>query len=143
MASLLESGREDAGISYSNAIELLRLADLAASRYSGVTLAEISEAFHVHERTAQRRVSTVVQKFPHAVEVHDGEDCRRLWRLREMPVARLRLRGAEELEALEAGPGALQGQARRDLSCALTIAWCIRHARRFRQMTCLPRWSSQ
>lgn len=79
----MDSGSEEAGISYSNAIELLRLADLAASRYGGVTLAEISRAFHVHERTAQRMVRALVQTFPHAVEVSDGEDRKRRWRLRE------------------------------------------------------------
>ena len=101
---------EGSGISYSNAIELLRLADLAASRYSGVTLEDISQEFHVHERTAQRMVRALVQTFPHAIEVLDGDDRRRRWRLREMPVARMRLRGAEELEAIEAGLAALRAQ---------------------------------
>jgi len=48
--------------------------------------------------------------FPHAVEVSDGEDRKRRWRLREMPVVRLRLRGAEDLQTLEAGLAALEAQ---------------------------------
>lgn len=91
-------------------MDLLRLADLAASRYAGVTLEDISQEFHIHERTAQRMVRALVQTFLHAVEILDGEDRRRRWRLREMPVARLRLRGAEELEAIEVGLVALRAQ---------------------------------
>ena len=107
MFSIFEDGPS---ISYSNAIELLRLADLAASRYSGVTLEDIAQEFHVHERTAQRMVRALIQTFPHAVEVLDGEDRKRRWRLNELPVARMRLRGAEELEAIEGGIQALGAQ---------------------------------
>jgi predicted DNA-binding transcriptional regulator YafY len=97
-------------ISYSNAIELLRLADLAAARHSGVTLGEIVEEFGVSERTAQRMVRALTEAFPHAVDVLDGEDRRRRWLMREVPVARLSLGGADELEALEVGIGALAGR---------------------------------
>ncbi|WP_216641178.1 helix-turn-helix transcriptional regulator [Oceaniglobus roseus] len=99
---------------------MLRLADLAASRYSGVSLEEIAGEFHVHERTAQRMVRALVQIFPHAVEVHDGADRKRRWRLKEMPVARMRLRGAEELEALEGGIAALEAQGDRREADALS-----------------------
>lgn len=105
-AKTRKSKREDA-ISYSNAIELLRLADLATARYRGVTLSEVSEEFDVHERTAQRMVRALSEVFPHAVEVLEGDDRKRRWKMREVPVARMRLEGAAELEALESGIDAL------------------------------------
>ncbi len=94
-------------ISYSNAIELLRLADLAASRHLGVTLGEIAAEFEVSERTAQRMVHALTEAFPHAVTARDGEDRKRRWSIRDVPAARLRLGGADELEALELGTAAL------------------------------------
>lgn len=93
---------------------------MAASRYGGVTLGEIAEAFQVHERTAQRMIRALVEAFPHAVEIFDGEDRKRRWRLREMPVARMRLHGAEELEAIESGVSALE--ARGDLRQVRALA---------------------
>ena len=106
-------------MSYSNAMELLRLSDLAASRYHGVTLDDIVEEFGVSQRTAQRMVRALADCFPHAVEVHDGEDRKRRWSIRELPVARLRLQGAEELEAIEAGIDALTRQGDDRLARAL------------------------
>ena len=88
-------------IAFSKAIELLRLADLATSRYRGVTLDDVVEAFAVSHRTAQRMVQALAAAFPHAVEVTEDPDRRRRWAMRETPLARLRLGGAEELEALE------------------------------------------
>lgn len=79
----------------------MRLADLAASRHAGVTLDDIAEEFGVHQRTAQRMARALTDAFPHAVEVRDGEDRRRRWCIREVPIARMRLQGADELEALE------------------------------------------
>ena len=97
-------------ISYGNAVALLRLADLAACRHAGVTLEEISAEFGVSERTAQRMVRALGEALPHAVEVRDGDDRRRRWLVRETAVARLRMDGADELEALEAAIGALDAQ---------------------------------
>ncbi len=97
-------------ISYGNAISLLRLADLAASRHAGVTLEEISAEFGVSGRTAQRMIRALGEALPHAVEVRDGDDRRRRWRLQETPIARLRMDGADELEALEAAIGILGAQ---------------------------------
>lgn len=106
-------------MSYSNAMELLRLADLAASRHLGVTLDDIVDEFDVSERTAQRMIRALAACFPHAIEVHDGDDRRRRWSIRELPVARLRLHGAEELEAIEAGIDALTRQGDDRLARAL------------------------
>ena len=102
----------------------MRLADLAASSHAGVTLDDIAEEFGVHERTAQRMARALSDAFPHAVETHDGEDRRRRWRIREVPIARLRLHGADELEALETAIRALtdngDGRHARSLSSLKT-----------------------
>lgn len=89
-------------MSYSNALSLLRLADLAAARHLGVTLEEVCEEFACSPRTAQRMMRAIEEAFPNAIDVMTADDRRRRWRLREVPIARLRLQGADELEALEA-----------------------------------------
>jgi len=89
-------------MSYSNALHLLRLADLAASRHLGVTLEQVCEEFACSPRTAQRMMRALEDAFPNAVSVKTDFDRRRRWHLQELPIARLRLQGADELEALEA-----------------------------------------
>lgn len=89
-------------MSYVKAKELLRLADFAASRYRGITLTDICEAFEVSHRTAQRMTTALVDTFPHAVNVVEDENRQRRWMVvGEIPLARLRLTGDIELEALE------------------------------------------
>ncbi|MHC4974682.1 MAG: helix-turn-helix transcriptional regulator [Planctomycetota bacterium] len=83
------------------ATTLLLLADFAAARHRGVTLREIEEEFDVSHRTAQRMTSALVEAFPHAVSVEDDADRQRRWIVRETPLARMRLRGDVELEALD------------------------------------------
>lgn len=95
-------------MTYSNALQLLRLADLAASRHLGVTLDQVCEEFACSPRTAQRMMRALEDAFPNAVTVTTDDDRRRRWRLQEVPIARLRLQGADELEALEAAIGAMQ-----------------------------------
>ncbi|MFP4328275.1 MAG: helix-turn-helix transcriptional regulator [Paracoccaceae bacterium] len=112
--------RAEDGISFSKAIDLLKLADFAASRHSGVTLDDIAEAFGVHHRTAQRMTQALLDAFPHAVDVTDGPDRRRRWKLREVPLARLRLTGADELEALDLAAARLRDEG--DLRHARAIA---------------------
>ena len=102
--------REGPAIAFSKAIDLLRLADLAMSRHRGVTLDDIAETFEVSHRTAQRMAQALSQAFLHAVEVTEDADRRRRWRMRETPLARLRLGGAEELEALELAAARLRAE---------------------------------
>lgn len=96
-------------MSYSNALQLLRLADLAASRHLGVSLEEVCEEFNCSERTAQRMMRALEEAFPISVAVKTSDDRRRRWRLTEVPIARLRLHGANELEALEVAIDQLEG----------------------------------
>jgi predicted DNA-binding transcriptional regulator YafY len=88
-------------MSYSKAIDLLRLADFAAARHRGVTLQEIEDEFQVARRTAQRMTNALEQAFPIAVEILRDPDRTKRWTLREAPLARLKMHGDEELEALD------------------------------------------
>ena len=88
-------------MSYSKAIDLLRLADFASARHRGVTLQEIEDEFQVARRTAQRMTSALEQAFPFAVEILIDPDRTKRWTLRESPLARLKMHGDEELEALD------------------------------------------
>ncbi|MEQ9039395.1 MAG: WYL domain-containing protein [Silicimonas sp.] len=53
-------------------------------------------------------IDALTAAFPHAVTVLEGPDRRRRWKLNEVPLSRLRLNGADELEALETAIAALQ-----------------------------------
>jgi predicted DNA-binding transcriptional regulator YafY len=88
-------------MSYSKAIDLLHLADFAAARHRGVTLQEIEDEFQVARRTAQRMTNALEQAFPIAVEILIDPDRTKRWTLRESPLARLKMHGNEELEALD------------------------------------------
>lgn len=88
-------------MSFEKAKDLLALADHAAAQYRGVSLQDIAERFAVSHRTAQRMTAALEQAFPHAVEVSEDPERRKRWKLREQPIARLRLGGDAELEALE------------------------------------------
>ena len=88
-------------MSFSKAVDLLRLADFAASRYRGASLSEIEEEFQVVRRTAQRMTDALEEAFPNAVEVLEDPDRKKRWRLTEVRLARLKMHGDEELEALD------------------------------------------
>lgn len=95
-------------MSYSNGLQLLRLADIAAARHLGVTLEDVCEEFGCSPRTAQRMMRALEDAFPNAVTILTSEDRRRRWRVEEVPIARLRLQGSDELEALEAAVDVMQ-----------------------------------
>lgn len=87
-------------MSFLKAQELLRLAQLAASRHRGISLPEISEEFGVNMRTAQRMVRAMESTFP-SVTFSTDSDRRRWWKLRN--TAMLGMQGIydRELVALE------------------------------------------
>jgi predicted DNA-binding transcriptional regulator YafY len=112
-------------MSFHKAQELLRLAQLAASRHRGVSLPDISEEFGVNQRTAQRMVRAMQNIFPSVTFTTDS-DRRRWWKLRdttmigmqgiydrelvalEMSIRRAEREGAQsEVEALQALRGRL------------------------------------
>ncbi len=69
-------------MSFQKAQELLRLAQMAASRHGGISLPEISEEFGVNMRTAQRMVRAMENTFP-SVTFSTDNDRRRWWKLRD------------------------------------------------------------
>lgn len=107
-------------MAFHKAQDLLKLAQLAASRHRGISLPEISEEFGVNTRTAQRMVRALENTFP-SISIQTDGDRRRWWRLRdasligkqgiydrelvalEMSIRRAEREGAQsEVEALQA-----------------------------------------
>ncbi|MFZ5749818.1 MAG: helix-turn-helix transcriptional regulator [Pseudomonadota bacterium] len=68
-------------MSFQKAADLLRLAEMATSRYGGVNLIDIEDAFGVDRRTAQRMTRALEEMFPHCTTRIDDER-RKFWRLR-------------------------------------------------------------
>jgi predicted DNA-binding transcriptional regulator YafY len=68
-------------MSFQKAADLLRLAEMAAARYQGISLAEIAETFAVDHRTAQRMTKALEQVFPNCT-TRTGEDMRKYWVLK-------------------------------------------------------------
>jgi len=87
-------------MSFSKAHDLIRLAQMAASRRGGISLEEIREEFAVSHRTAQRMTDALHESFAN-VQAEDGEDRKRRWRLIDPGLARLQLRQETGVEALE------------------------------------------
>ncbi len=87
-------------MSLTKARDLLRLAEMAAARHSGVSLAEIAEEFDADHRTAQRMTRALEDVF-RGVEVNTDGDRRRRWKLRDTSLLRLQGIGDSELAALE------------------------------------------
>lgn len=87
-------------MSFFKALDLIRLARMAAARHSGISLEEICAEFEVSHRTAQRMTDALVQTFGN-VEISDGEDRKRRWRLVDPGLDRLQLRHETAVEALE------------------------------------------
>lgn len=107
-------------MSFHKAQDLLKLAQMAASRHRGISLPEISEEFGVNTRTAQRMVRALENTFP-SISIQTDSDRRRWWKLRdqsligkqgiyqrelvalEMSIRRAEREGAQsEVEALQA-----------------------------------------
>lgn len=87
-------------MSFSKAQDLIRLAQLAAARRSGISLEEITLEFEVSHRTAQRMTDALEEAFGNVL-VEDGEDRKRRWRLVDPGLDRLQLRQETGVEALE------------------------------------------
>ncbi|MCB1357228.1 MAG: WYL domain-containing protein [Maritimibacter sp.] len=89
-------------MSFSKAADLLRLADMAAARFEGVSLREIVEEFGCDHRTAQRMVRAFEATFPQA-HVKEDDDRRRRWHLPRPDPRWLQAQGVRdgELAALD------------------------------------------
>ena len=87
-------------MSFAKAQDLLRLALIASSRHGGISLGEIRAEFNVSHRTAQRMTDALEATFAN-VEITDGPDRRRRWRLQDPALERLEPRQETTIEALE------------------------------------------
>ena len=98
-------------MSFSKAVDLLRLAQMAASRRGGVSLGDICEEFGVSHRTAQRMTEAMELVFAN-VTTSDAEDRRKYWRLEAPPPERLQARQETAIEALEIAARSARDQSR-------------------------------
>ena len=98
-------------MSFSKAQDLIRLARLAASRRSGISLDEIREEFGISHRTAQRMTDALETAFMNA-EAEDGDDRRRRWRVADPMLDRLQPRQETALEALDIAGRTAQSDGR-------------------------------
>ena len=85
-------------MSFGKAVDLLRLALMAASR-RGVCLMDVEEEFGGVRRTAQRMIAALQEAFP-ATEHYVADDGHHFWRLPARAVAPLLTPSAEELVAV-------------------------------------------
>jgi len=93
------SGME-VNLSFAKAQDLLRLAQIAASRRGGVSLEDICAEFDVSHRTAQRMTEALDATFTN-VTTSDDIERRRYWRLEAPLSERLQPRQETAIEALE------------------------------------------
>ena len=87
-------------MSLAKARDLMRLAEMAAARHHGVSLAEIAEAYGADHRTAQRMARALQGAFPD-VEIRTDDDRRRRRKLRDPGLARFQGIRDGELTALD------------------------------------------
>ncbi|KPP98464.1 MAG: putative transcriptional regulator [Rhodobacteraceae bacterium HLUCCA12] len=87
-------------MSLTKARDLLRLAEMAAARYAGITLADISDEFGTDHRTSQRMVRALETVFDN-VEITTDVERRRHWKLRDTRLVAMQGVRDSELVALE------------------------------------------
>lgn len=89
-------------MSFQKAADLLRLAEMATSRYAGVSLTDIEATFGVDRRTAQRMTKALEETFPNCTTRAD-DDRRKFWKLNPQDARLMLAQGVREseLSALE------------------------------------------
>jgi len=89
-------------LSFQKAADLLRLAEMATSRYAGVSLTDIEHSFGVDRRTAQRMTKALEETFPNCTTKADDER-RKFWKLNPQDARLMLAQGVREseLSALE------------------------------------------
>ena len=89
-------------MSYAKAADLLRVAEMAMSRYDGIALQDITEEFQCDHRTAQRMMRSFETVFTQ-VDIREDKDRRRRWHLPRHDPRWLQAQGIRdsELAALE------------------------------------------
>lgn len=84
-------------MSFQKASDLLRLAEMAASRFLGVGLSEIEEAFEVDRRTAQRMTKALEDLFPNC-QTQTDEERRKYWKIPASDLKLVTLQGIRDSE---------------------------------------------
>lgn len=84
-------------MSYQKACDLLRLAEMATSRYAGVSLTDIEDTFGVDRRTAQRMTKALEETFPNCTTRADDER-RKYWKLNQQDARLMLAQGVRESE---------------------------------------------
>ena len=87
-------------MAFRKAQELMRLAEMAGSRYRGVCLNDVCDAFSVNQRTAQRMMREFEEAFPAVLRSAD-RDRRRWWKLNDTALLRMQGIRDSELAALD------------------------------------------
>lgn len=87
-------------MAFEKALDLMRLAEMAAARHKGVCLVEVSAEFGVNLRTAQRMIRGLEDAFP-SVEFSTDQDRRRWWKLNDTRVLGMLGIRDSELAALD------------------------------------------
>ena len=105
-------------MSFTKAQDLIRLAQMAASRRRGVSLEDICAEFDVSHRTAQRMTEALDAAFAN-VSTTDDVERRRFWRIDAPLPERLQPRQETAIEALEIAARAARDEGRLRHSRAL------------------------
>lgn len=87
-------------MAFEKSLDLIRLAEMAAARHNGVSLADVVEEFGVNQRTAQRMIRGLEMAFPSVVWSTDRER-RRWWKLNDHGLLRMQGIRDSELAALD------------------------------------------
>lgn len=87
-------------MSFRKAQDLMRLAEMASTRDRGVCLSDVSEAFGVNQRTAQRMMREFETAFP-TFALSTDQDRRRWWKLTDEPLLHMQGVQDSELAALD------------------------------------------
>jgi predicted DNA-binding transcriptional regulator YafY len=96
-------------MSYAKAADLLRVAEMAMSRFDGIALQDLTEEFSCDHRTAQRMMRSFETVFPQ-VDIQEGEDRRRRWRLPGFDPRWLQAQGIRDSELAALGMAAQRAE---------------------------------
>jgi predicted DNA-binding transcriptional regulator YafY len=89
-------------MSFSKAVDLVKLAQMAAGRHAGISLSEVAEEFSCSYRTAQRMTRALEMAFP-VVSTRIDDQQRKHWHMNQYDIRLLAAEGLRdtELVALE------------------------------------------
>lgn len=87
-------------MAFEKSLDLIRLAEMAAARHQGISLADVVEEFGVNQRTAQRMIRGLEMAFP-SVRYTTDRERRRWWKLGDTTLVRMQGIRDSELAALD------------------------------------------